>query len=654
MNSIPRGTHNKLSSSRIRQPRFTLTALVIACAAAVAGCVSVETRPVDRQSGGALVGGWTSVIASGGGGNQASPALDSDGDGLSDERERLLGSDPNNRDTDGDGFDDGFEDMFSEFGFDLLKPSRDSDGDGLEDSYEERIGTDPSNPDSDGDGWSDFDEVINRYYGFNPLLPTADTDFDGLSDDLEIRIGSSPTNADTNGDGVNDFMAYSAGLNPAGPRIEGRLGEIVGTTYSSAIRDALVAIRAGGRFPPALAGELPYPRVSERLVASGRVRPSAALMQRSVSNPHNSPGIYRTYSEIQTELFATASRFNGTSGPDLVRLFVWSQPTVDCCDKEGRDKPGRPIYAMKISRNPGINEKEPEILVMGLHHARELITATFTMGLISALTQGYAARDPNIVGLLDSKEVWVMPVINPNGYEQAVVQQDDWRKNKRRITPTQQRVGVDLNRNYGFEHATSLTNAQRTALNGDGQSSNGITNTGAFDFDSYQYPGTAAFTEVETQAVRGLAHSQFAGENPRQVDGLTCSLSWHTYSGSVGHPMGHKPVISPNTGLTTADRGTLGAITADVATASGYKNIFDTFEDQRIAKGDPLDGYPTFGDSDDWLYKDGQTFSLLIEGYSATEGMINSSYYPKTAAERDAVTSHNISGALALIRDCRL
>ena len=42
-------------------------------------------------------------------------------------------------------------------------------------------------------------------------------------------------------------------------------------------------------------------------------------------------------------------------------------------------------------------ETDPfEILFMGEHHARELITATFTMDLINTLTKGYAAGDPAI------------------------------------------------------------------------------------------------------------------------------------------------------------------------------------------------------------------------------------------------------------------
>jgi hypothetical protein len=622
--------------------------------ALLAGCTHASTRPrqpIPPEE--VKAGTWTRVDTKVAGKPAVSPALDSDGDGIPDERERALGSDPYNKDTDGDGFDDGFEDMFSEFGFDILKPSLDSDHDGLEDSFERKIGTDPENPDTDGDGWSDFDEVVNRFYGFDPLVPTADTDFDGLSDELEKRLGSSPTNADTNGDGIDDFLAYTAGLNPAGPRITGGLGELTGITYSNAMREALLAIRAGKKFPEALAGELPYSRVTQPLVASGRVKPSAALMQRSVYNPHNSPGIYKTYNEIVNELFATAAQFDGSPGPDLVRLFVWSQPTVDCCEaKEGREKPGRRIYAMKISDNPGVNEKETEILFMGEHHARELITATFTMDLIKTLTKGYAAGDPAIKKLVDNAEIWVMPVVNPNGYERALAAQLDWRKNTRKISPAQKMEGVDLNRNYDFEHATSLTVAQRAALDLNGQVNNGITSGGGFDIDSFQYPGTGSFTEVETQAVRGLAHSSFAGENRHQVDGLICSLSWHTYSGTVGHPMAHKPVVPPHTGLTPPDKATLGSLSTDIAAGNGYNNIFDTFEKQLISKGDPINGYPTFGDSDDWLYKDGHTYSILVEGYSAAEGMINFSFYPLTAADRDAVSAHNIKGALALIRSC--
>lgn len=68
--------------------------------------------------------------------------VDSDRDGLNDDQEKTLGTDPNNADTDGDGVSDYNEVMIYH--------------------------TDPLNPDSDGDGWTDGEEIQN---GFDPNGP---------------------------------------------------------------------------------------------------------------------------------------------------------------------------------------------------------------------------------------------------------------------------------------------------------------------------------------------------------------------------------------------------------------------------------------------------------------------------------------------------
>ncbi|MGH2534580.1 MAG: hypothetical protein ACRDJW_20140 [Thermomicrobiales bacterium] len=64
----------------------------------------------------------------------------------------------------------------------------DRDGDGLTDDQERAIGTNPGNPDTDGDGLSDGDEV--NKYGTNPLDP--DTDGDGWTDGREVAAGTDP------------------------------------------------------------------------------------------------------------------------------------------------------------------------------------------------------------------------------------------------------------------------------------------------------------------------------------------------------------------------------------------------------------------------------------------------------------------------------
>jgi hypothetical protein len=69
-----------------------------------------------------------------------------------------------------------------------IAQSNDVDGDGLTNEQEAAIGTDPRNPDTDGGDLSDGDEV-NTYHT-DPLL--ADTDGDGQSDASELAVGTDP------------------------------------------------------------------------------------------------------------------------------------------------------------------------------------------------------------------------------------------------------------------------------------------------------------------------------------------------------------------------------------------------------------------------------------------------------------------------------
>lgn len=84
---------------------------------------------------------------------------DTDSDGVNDASEVILGTDPNKKDSNGNGVSDK-EELSATLG-----DQRDSDEDGLSDSVETLFGTDPEKSDSDGDGFKDGDEVLN---GFNP------------------------------------------------------------------------------------------------------------------------------------------------------------------------------------------------------------------------------------------------------------------------------------------------------------------------------------------------------------------------------------------------------------------------------------------------------------------------------------------------------
>lgn len=115
----------------------------------------------------------------------------------------------------------------------------DRDGDGLEDEYEEKIGTNPLLADSDGDGLSDQQELelweqLANSTGQNSCTPFGDCDNDGIpnildydSDDdgvpdgKEFEDGTNPADADTDGDGLSDIQEDLQGTNPFNPDSDG-------------------------------------------------------------------------------------------------------------------------------------------------------------------------------------------------------------------------------------------------------------------------------------------------------------------------------------------------------------------------------------------------------------------------------------------------
>ncbi|HEY1100723.1 MAG TPA: hypothetical protein VGF99_17410 [Myxococcota bacterium] len=125
--------------------------------------------------------------------------IDSDADGLPDEIELLIGSDPQQQDTDGDGFSDLLESRLTTSGLDPLDPTDadcaadvdrlDQDGDGLRDCEERFFGTIVSLYDTDNDGFGDGVELM---FGLNPAIDDTvfDTDFDGVRNSNELRAHS--------------------------------------------------------------------------------------------------------------------------------------------------------------------------------------------------------------------------------------------------------------------------------------------------------------------------------------------------------------------------------------------------------------------------------------------------------------------------------
>lgn len=103
----------------------------------------------------------------------------------------------------------------------------------------------------------------------------------------------------------------------------------------------------------------------------------------------------------------------------------------------GKTHEGRDIWALKISQGAqGDTSHKPGVVYTGLHHAREWISGETQMNLLNTLVNGYDT-DPTIKHRVDSAEIWVIPVANPDGYEYSRTQDSWWRKNRRPVTDTE-------------------------------------------------------------------------------------------------------------------------------------------------------------------------------------------------------------------------
>ena len=148
--------------------------------------------------------------------------LDSDNDGLPDDFESSIGTDPNKADTDNDGIPDGIEIYEYKTNPNLPDTDNDNIADGAERNWYETHHCDPLGDvdgddipnildnDSDNDGVFDGDEIL--IYGSDPLI--MDSDGDGLSDGLEVSIGTNPILSDSDDDLMGDLEEYKCGLDP--------------------------------------------------------------------------------------------------------------------------------------------------------------------------------------------------------------------------------------------------------------------------------------------------------------------------------------------------------------------------------------------------------------------------------------------------------
>ncbi len=225
-----------------------------------------------------------------------------------------------------------------------------------------------------------------------------------------------------------------------------------------------------------------------------------------------------TYSEMIDELDAIHATYPGiTTARDSI----------------GTTHEGRALWAIKVSDNPDVQENEPEVLFDALHHAREPITVSVVLNTLNHLCANYGS-DPEITFLVDNRQIWFVPIVNPDGY---VFNESNypngggmWRKNRRYNGGTS--YGVDNNRNYTYEWG------------GSGSSS---------DPNAEDYRGPSPGSEPENQAMMNFINShQFVTQN-----------SYHSVVGCILIPWGYTSTSCPDDAL-------YRALGAEMARDSGY------------------------------------------------------------------------------------
>jgi carboxypeptidase T len=284
----------------------------------------------------------------------------------------------------------------------------------------------------------------------------------------------------------------------------------------------------------------------------------------------------------------------------------------------GNSLEGRPMYMVKISDNPDIDETEPEILYTALHHAREPQSMMQMIYFMYYLLENYNS-DPSVQYLVNNREMYFIPVLNPDGYEYNRATNPGgggmWRKNRKNNGGS---YGIDLNRNYG---PYTYWNAP-----------NGGSST---DPSSDTYRGTAPFSEPETTNLKNFLATRY----------FKNALNYHTYSNLLIYPYGALEQETPDSAI-------FREFARDITAYNGY--AYGT--DQQTV------GYSTRGNSDDYFYdgdialNHGKIFAMTPEVGStgfwpsqpeifplAIENLMPNIYYAYVAGEFVSLINPNFS-----------
>jgi hypothetical protein len=321
-----------------------------------------------------------------------------------------------------------------------------------------------------------------------------------------------------------------------------------------------------------------------------------------------STGLYHSYNDL-----APWADDLQTQNPNLVKVVQY-----------GTSHLGNPLLAINITVDPSVNNPaKPEFLFTAGIHAREVISSEAARSIAEKLINGYRGGDPLYVNMLATRDVWIVPDLNPDGRLAFEAGASAQRKNMN---------GVDLNRNFTHRWG-QYPNDQSTS--------------------SDTYCGPNVLSEKESSSLWSLLHEIGKFSN------LLCAVDFH--SGA--------PTILPPWSSPIDNRDNAGQIPP--AVREKFSTLVNTIIQNNTTRRslNPLTpkidstrlDYESYGALSDSIYEEFST--PLRTTYAMTEELYKGSYIgsypdsyfsyfnPVTAATRDAAIQNAVDSALYVLSD---
>ncbi|MEA1913887.1 MAG: M14 family zinc carboxypeptidase, partial [Campylobacterota bacterium] len=137
---------------------------------------------------------------------------------------------------------------------------------------------------------------------------------------------------------------------------------------------------------------------------------------------------------------------------EFLKNCVKNHPSLITIESIGKTWEDRDIMLAKISLNVENADLKPALLMTGTVHAREWIGNELAVDFIDHLLNNYS-KNPKILKTLTKNTLYIVPCLNPDGFEYSRTHFSFWRKNRRNNGDGT--FGVDLNRNFSIGYSKS-------------------------------------------------------------------------------------------------------------------------------------------------------------------------------------------------------